>query len=446
MPTSLQPTRETLLAILQQSEYDFVYFDRWVAAHRADDQPVKAKNWTPKLKLIAALSKGLFFLPLITQIKLASLLVQPAERLARQVMYARARRRLAGAKRRGLIIIALAGSYGKTSTKKIADHVLSQFQTTLSTPKSINTPLGIADFVLKQLTSQHKFFLVEMGEYYPGDITTLCEFIQPDFGVVTPLGRQHLERMGNLQTIAKTILELAEYLKKQQKTNQVLIHESLQGFVTNPADWQWYGQSKNCDWQLTQGQVTRAGTEGEVVTQNTQIKAFTPLFGIHQLVNSLPSLWLTHQLKLDTATALRQLSTTPPVPHRHQPIFVENNVLILDNGYNSNPDSAAASLKLLTSLPASHRIVITPGFVELGTDSQLAHEAFGKQLAKTADYLGILQSADSQAIERGWLSAGGDRDRIVLAKNQDEAVAKLKPFIIPDSVILFENNVPEVYT
>jgi UDP-N-acetylmuramoyl-tripeptide--D-alanyl-D-alanine ligase len=99
----------------------------------------------------------------------------------------------------------------------------------------------------------------------------------------------------------------------------------------------------------------------------------------------------------------------------------------------------------LTSLPASNRIVITPGFVEVGATNEEVHEAFGKQLVKHCDYLGLVQSGGSAAIQKGWLAAGGEHDKIIPAQSQEEAVAKLQPFIVPNSVILFENNLPEVY-
>jgi|GEM_PF-1519058 len=439
------PNLTTLLAILQQSEYDFKYFNRWISEHSDDPTLIEPKNWSPKLKLIRFLTKLLKKLPgfsLTNSLKLATSLTQPGEWLIRQSLYLRASLKLWRAKRQGLVVIAFAGSYGKTSTKKIAEHVLTQFNSTLATAKSINTPLGIAQFVLSQLQPTHKYLLVELGEYYPGDILELCRFIKPKLGVVCPVGRQHLERMGNLGTIAATVLELADYLKNQ---NSVLLHESLKPFISQPNLWTWYGQSDITHWRLANASLSRSGTEGEILTPSQKFHVFSPLFGAHQLVNSLPSLWLAHKLGLESEKAIKSLGATPYVPHRHEPTFADNNVLILDNGYNSNPDSALHSLELLKKLPASSRIVITPGFVELGETSQELHQAFGEQLVDNCDYLAILDSIDAAAIKRGWLKAGGKHDRIFLAETQEAAILALKDKIIPNSIILFENNLPEIY-
>jgi len=437
------PNLTTLLAILQQSEYDFEYFDRWYTDHQSDHVlEIKPKVWTPKLKLIAALAQALGWLPVSARLKVATSLTQPGEWLVRKLTYGRAWLKLRQAQNQGLVVVAFSGSYGKTSTKQITAHVLSQFAPTLATSKSINTPLGIAQFVLQRLKPEHQYLLVELGEYYQGDITQLGQFVKPNYGVICPVGRQHLERMGNLDTIAATILELAAVVKSP---TQILIHESLRPFIKTPDLGSWYGHSPTCQWRLTSAQVTRAGTEGKLVTATQTQNIFSPLFGEHQLVNSLPSLWLAQQLALDQTKALQALRNTPFILHRHQPIFAENEVLILDNGYNSNPDSAMASLKLLAALPASRRFVITPGFVELGAASQELHYSFGQQLAKQADFLGILESPNAKFIEQGWLAEGGRADHLVRAKSQEQAVTQLKSHFIPNSVILFENNLPEVY-
>lgn len=436
------PSRTTLLAILQQSEYDFGYFDRWYQSHQEVTEQIEPKTWTAKLKLIRTLSQFLGFLPLRTALRLATLATQPGEWLIRQITYTRARLKLQQAKRHGLKVIAFSGSYGKTSTKTIATHVLNHAAPTLTTSRSINTPLGIAQIILRDLKPTHQFFLVELGEYYPGDITELCHFIKPQYGVVCPVGRQHLERMGNLETIAKTVLELAQYLKGKQA---VLIHESLQQFLDPNPEWLFYGETHASQWRITDGSVTRAGTEGTVISPTQTKRVFMPLFGVHQLINALPSLWLSQKLGLEVETSLKTLSTTPFVPHRHEPTFAENNILILDNGYNSNPDSAKASLELLKTLPGSHKLVVTPGFVELGETSATHHVNFGQQLAGVADYLVILDSPETTSLKQGWLAGGGAPNHVFQAKSQDAAVAILQPYLIADSILLFENNIPEVY-
>lgn len=440
--------RQTLLAILQQSEYDPHYFIRWWRDHhREENLEIIPKKWTTKLRLIDQIGRVFFWLPDHEQLLLTTWLLSPLDWLVRMGWLLVAKLKLLWLKKKGLKVIAFAGSYGKTSTKKIALHVFNGQTKAIATPKSINTPMGIAKFIMDHLTSESRVFLVELGEYYRGDVATLTRFVTPDFGVVTPAGRQHLERMHSLGTIAQTILELAEYFHYQP--SRVIIHESLVPYL--PAGLNevplTYGVLPASDYTVNHVQVSWAGTEAHVrlTKTSTPVQAFTPLFGGHQLVNSLPALWLTQMMGLDQASAVRQLGSTPYVPHRHQPLFTEGNILILDNGYNSNPDSATISLELLKNLTASNRIVITPGFVELGDQSTTLHEQFGKQLAQVVDYLGLIESTGAKAIEKGFLQAGGKANQITFSPDQTTAVESLKAYFKPQTIILFENNLPEVY-
>src|SRR5688572_6043186 len=104
----MKPSRTTLLAILQQSEYDFAYFDRWYAAHPQVEAQIEPKTWTPKLKFIKFFSQVWGFLPARTGLKLATSMTMPGEWLIRQHTYARARTKLQAAKSRGLKIIAFS--------------------------------------------------------------------------------------------------------------------------------------------------------------------------------------------------------------------------------------------------------------------------------------------------------------------------------------------------
>jgi UDP-N-acetylmuramoyl-tripeptide--D-alanyl-D-alanine ligase len=290
-------------------------------------------------------------------------------------------------------------------------------------------------------------FLVELGEYYPGDILALARLLEPDLSVVCPVGHQHLERMRSIETIAQTVLELAQYHKYHPAA--VLLHESLVPFL--PAGLSQppltYGVQPASDYAVLTAQVSWSGTDGQLQLTKTAspVTAFTPLFGAHQLVNSLPAIWLCTQLGLDATSAVRQLGDTPYIPHRHQPIFTQTNMLILDNGYNSNPDSAIQSLQLLQALPATARIVITPGFAELGDQAEQYHYHFGQQLAGVATYLGLIQSAGQTAIEKGFLQAGGKAEQIIKGPTQTAVAEQMAPLFKAQSVLLFENNLPEVY-
>ena len=464
------PSKNTLFAILQQAEYDLKYFSQWYEKNKSEIINPKSEikiKWTSKLKLInffyALLPStllGINFLSPLQKIKISLVIIKPFEFFIRQFIYAAATAKLLTFKLLGLKVVAIAGSYAKTSTKHILYHSLKSQVSMLITPESVNTPLGIARVILKDLKPEHKLFVAELGEYYRGDISKLCRFTRPNFGILTPIGRQHLERMGSLEVIVATFTELLEYFKFDS-SKLLIASENEQYFGKHKLNY--YGLKKK-DQKLKNKNIlhsfprdpfgtffilhsfiSRSGTEFTVKLPDQELKVFSPLYGEHQAANTLPAFWLAQKLKLNSQLLNSSITQLPFIPHRHQPFFTDNDVLILDNGYNSNPDSVQASLELINALQPTHRIVITPGFLELGTHADELHFLFGKQLAKKTDYLGLLNFPGQQKIIEGFIKAGGKKTNIFTGNSQAAVIAKLQSKIIKGSVILFENGVNEVY-
>lgn len=444
----------TLLALLQQSEYDMPSFERWVKDHQDDTTlgEIQPEKWTLKLKLIRIVTRVFFFLPSRMKFKLAVLVVTPIELAIRKSVYLQAQLKLRMLRKKGLLVVAIAGSYAKTSTKTQLAHLLGDQLNVLITPKSINTPLGIAQIIRKSLKSEHQLFVVEMGEYNPEDIGQLTSFIKPDYAILTPIGRQHLEKFGSIEKIANSFKPLLERFKAFDKTSseskKVIVaaqNETLFPELATPT----YSDLPQADWHTTSITVSRRGTEFTVCPPSDLHPeigdVFMPLYGSHQAINSLPSFWLAAQLKLDLNKVAARAASLPFIDRRHQPHFAENNVLILDNSYNTNPDSVRASLQLLDELDATRKLILTAGFAELGADADQIHHVFGKQLAAHVDFAGLIETPWSQHIINGFVEAGGKREHIVTGKDFDQVLATLSGMIIPNSVVLFEGGYREIY-
>lgn len=433
----------TLLAILQQSEYDLQILKRWEQAHRHDTDSIEPEKWTSKLKLIKQISQLFFFLPPISRIQLALLILSPTEFLIRQYLYHKAKSKLTFLRKHGLQVIAIAGSYAKTSTKNILTHALSKKNEVLATPQSINTLLGISEVIKTQLTDQHTLFIVEFGEYHPQDIPMLTQFVEPDLGILTPIGRQHLEIIGGFENLVQSFTHFIGFFKDQ---SNLLIHELNQDHFPE-FQGTFYGISDDSQLQVKNALVSRAGTEymvEEKMDRSTQ-KVFIPLFGEHQAVNTLTAIWAAHKLNKDVTQVIKRLHTLPYISRRHEPRFAEHNVLILDNSYNTNPDSVQESLKLINQLQATKRFIITVGFTELGEESNSIHFEYGKELAKNVDFVGLIKAPWSDRIVDGFTSTGGARDHIFIADSQEKAFTMLQAHVVPGSVILFEGGYREVY-
>ncbi len=432
----------TSLAILQQSEYQWSYFADWYHQHQGEQLDITPKEWTSKLKLLRLLCNLFFFLPLLFRLKISLFLASFIELPIRKTTEVKAKKKLLLLKKNGLVVVGIAGSFAKTSTKHILNHALSSEHTVLVTPASINTPLGIAQVILNKLTKEHTLFVVELGEYYRGDITQLAKFVEPDYGIVTPIGHQHLERMGSLENIALTIGELIEYFGNDKA--KVLVSDQNKDYFTN--DLTYYGKDSSSQYQTKLSELSTRGTEFTIITPTDQLSAFMPLFGEHQAVNTLPSVWLANQLGLNEEKIVKKLSTLPFIHRRHEPTFAQNNVLILDNSYNTNPEAMAASLSLLSDLPATQRVIITMGYVELGSESDRLHYQLGKQLANSVDLVGLVTSRKNASVKAGFLENGGDKNNLVVAATPEKAFELLKEKIKPNSIVLFEGGYQELFS
>lgn len=407
-------TLDTKLAILQQCEYEWPRYIQWLEANKNTSIVVKPKKWTTKLKLLKMLTPFFSLRGSLTLLKL------PQDMIIWSFVTA-ARIKLRYLQSRGLILVAIAGSYAKTSTKYIAKHVLEGTVAVVMTPENINTPIGIARFILHQMNGTEKVFIAELGEYYPGDIANLVNFLSPDYKILTPVGFAHLERFGSVEALQAGLRELVT--TQRAKGKQFVFGED-------------YDASK-----IHHITVSRAGTE----FQCDDKEYFIPLYGAHNAVNVLPSIWLASHLHVDTSIVQSRLASLPYIPHRLEPTQLEHNILMLDNGYNSNPASAKESLAVLNALDASQKIVSTPGFIELGASQEKENEMFGTQIAKIADLCIVIRSVNATALIKG-LRAGGFREsQIILANGEEEGMNLVSKLTKPSAIILFENSIPELY-
>lgn len=473
--THTKPNLQSSLAILQQSEYDLRIFTKWWnrrTAERVSSENIEPDRWTTKLKCLKLLAQTLFFLPIPVRFKIGLYILSIPQQMVSRYILLRAKKKLTKAQKNGLQVVALAGSYGKTSTKKWLSHLLKSQISVLETDKSINTPLGIANTIIRQLTPHHSVFIVELGEYYQGDIAELAAFIEPDFGVITPIGHQHLERMKSIDIISQTIGELLSYFEaKHTHSNQKLksnlkqprtvkqkhtlpVISAIENTPYFKDRTQYYGPNKNSQkakWSVVTKEISKAGTEATVSSPTTSWDIFTPLYGEHQVSNALPAFWLAQQLttththaNISLEKIAKQAASMPYIPQRHEPHFAANDVLILDNSYNTNPESFSASLKLIEDLKPTRSFVITLGFVELGDQALEMHTQLGKNIAKKIDYLGLIDSDQAQTITKAFIQAGGKATHVSINKTPELCMSDLQSKVIPGSVILFEGGYREV--
>jgi UDP-N-acetylmuramoyl-tripeptide--D-alanyl-D-alanine ligase len=345
-------------------------------------------------------------------------------------------------------VVGITGSYGKTTTKVCIGAVLSQHEPTLITPASFNSYLGVVRTINEHLEPRHRDFVVEMGMYRKGDITELCELVHPQIGVLTAIGPVHLERLGSIEAIAEAKAELALALPPDgHLVTNGDDPRCLEIAQRQTVDTVLFG-IENGDARIRAENIGLAEgrTHFELVIDDRRAEVSSGLLGRHNVSNLLAAAAVGHLRGLSMDEIARGLEAVQPPEHRLQPIPNRRaGIIVIDDAYNSNPAGAAAALEVLRSHDAKRRILVTPGMVELGDQEAELNEAFGRQAADVCDQVILVGPQRTRPIERGLRSQGFAAEAITVVRDIGEATTVLGRLTRAGDVILFENDLPDMY-
>lgn len=347
------------------------------------------------------------------------------------------------------VVVGVAGSYGKTSTKTILAQILSTRYPTLATPRSFNTPMGLCRVIREQLRPEHRFFIAELGAYQRGEIRELCRLVEPSIGILTTVGPEHLERFGSMENVRKAEFELIEALPSDglaifngDDPACVAMSEKARCrvIVTGPET-----EANRKIW-ADDIRLTTAGLEFTLNTADgCRGTVTTPLLGRHNVANILVASAAAIACGLTFDDLLAAIPRLEPVEHRLQLIPNPNGVVVIDDTYNSNPRGAAAALETLAAFQGGRRYLVTPGMVELAGLQDEAHREFGQRAAGVCDAVILVGPKQTRAIAEGLSEAGFARDRVIVARNLAEATEHLKDLLHAGDAVLFENDLPDNY-
>jgi len=328
---------------------------------------------------------------------------------ALQQLGAAHRRRLSG-----LTVIAITGSAGKTTTRRILDAVLSTTLCGAQSPKSFNNHLGVP-LTLLSARSEHRYLLVEIGMNAPGEIKALTALAAPEIGIVTGIGRAHLEGVGSIDGVAREKTELLRSLAPQglavANVDQPAILAHLHG-ISGLRTLVTYGLAPTAQHRLTgRAPGTAAGAStpgvqtenrathetgvavGQEFTLDGTFSAWLGLPGEHNAVNALAAVIVARHLGLDDHAIRVGLAAVAPSEMRLEPSSISTGdqaepILLFNDAYNANPESVVASLSTFAEIappPAdSRRIIILGDMLELGAHGASLHREVGERLAAMA--------------------------------------------------------------
>ena len=283
--------------------------------------------------------------------------------------------RLAALHRRHISIpvIGITGTNGKTTTKELVSAVLRRRYKVHATEGNHNNHIGVP-LTLLSIPADCEIAVVEMGANHPGEIAALCEIAQPDHGLITSVGKAHLEGFGSFQGVVQTKTELYRYLDSHAGTifvnsdNKTLADEARK--VPHATI-------------ITYGSGDEADTTAHFISADPYLTFYTEagagvysvkthLFGSYNFANAAAALAVGRHFKIDPYEIKQALEQYIPDNNRSQIKQTSRNKLLLDC-YNANPTSMEAALRSFADIEATHRVVILGAMKELGRESAAEH-------------------------------------------------------------------------
>lgn len=274
----------------------------------------------------------------------------------------------------GTPVIGITGTNGKTTTKELISAVLSQSYNVLYTKGNLNNHIGVP-LTLLRLKPEHELAVVEMGANHPGEIRFLTHIAEPDYGIITNVGKAHLEGFGSFEGVIQTKGELYDYLRGKEGASIFIHHDNpylkgiAQGLKQIP-----YGSDETL---YVNGHVTgnspyltfewKAGQDGECHQVKTQ------LIGEYNFPNALAAIAIGCFFQVSPKKIDEALGSYTPQNNRSQLKKTDNNTLIID-AYNANPTSMRAALENFKNMQAEHKSLILGDMRELGRESLNEHQ------------------------------------------------------------------------
>ena len=279
----------------------------------------------------------------------------------------------------GLPIIGITGTNGKTTTKELLAAVLSTKFNLLYTEGNFNNHIGVP-LTLLRLTHDHEMAVIEMGASHPGDIKELVDIVHPNYGIITNVGRAHLEGFGSFEGVIRTKGELYDYIRRSKgkifikKENEYLqsIAKGIEQITYGNGDDAFAsGQVVSCDPFL----VFNWKQQGKLHTVETH------MIGSYNLDNVLAAVAVGRFFKIPAERISRAIAAYEPTNNRSQFKKTDNNELIID-AYNANPSSMKVALDNFITMPVQPKAIILGDMRELGPTSNELHAEVVEQIKK----------------------------------------------------------------
>jgi len=356
------------------------------------------------------------------------------QRLARGV------RRLWGGR-----VVAITGSMGKTTTKEMIAALLASRFSVLKSRGNLNNFYGLP-LALLDLEASHEVAVVELAMSAPGEIARLAEIAEPDVGVVTNVAPAHLQFFDSVDLIAEAKRELIEDLNARRGSGIAVLNfddervrkfeDGFDGIVLT------FGLGDGAMFRATEVQRCAAGGSSfRVKGPNMEAEFALPLPGVHNVENALAAVAAASVFEVPVRSLQETLGSFKNLSQRGEILTLGDNILVLDDGYNSNPRAMERMIEMLAGWAgAKRRIAVAGEMLELGPTSPELHRKVGRKLAETGIDRLIAVQGDARFFLEGALEAGLDRGRAVFFPDASAAGKYCQTLLKAGDVVLVKGS------
>lgn len=375
---------------------------------------------------------------------LTNAILIPIEILINEYYYKDAKKKIEKLKP---ITVGITGSYGKTSTKYYLTHLISEYYKTLMTPESYNTTMGITKVIREKLDKSHDVFVVELAENDNYGYNKLLDLVNPEISIITSIGVQHFEEFESLENILETF---KNYILDKRSGNKIIVNiddENIRKIISsvNGKEIITCGiDSNDAEYKIKNLKLSKDGTTFSLQTPCNEMYEFkTNIYGKENINDLLLAIVASFELKVPVEEIIERAKNVIKPKHRLE-IIRNDSITIIDDTFNSNPKGFKMALEYLSLFENRRKILVTPGFVELGEREKEEHYKIGKEIAKHVDIVFLVGKKRTKDIYKG-LKDSNFNGEVYIVDSLDEVTEKFKTLLKSGDVVLFENDLPDNY-
>jgi UDP-N-acetylmuramoyl-tripeptide--D-alanyl-D-alanine ligase len=336
-------------------------------------------------------------------------------------------------------VVGITGSTGKTTTKEFAAALLADRGPILKSAGNLNNQYGVP-LTLLRLRTEHVAAVVEMGMSAPGELRVLTRTTRPDAAVITNVAPVHLEHFESLEAIARAKAEILEGLRdggwivlNHDDPLVRRIGESFSGEIV------WFGSDRTCDVCVQPREETSNGIAFTLALAGKEAEISLGLTGRHMMMNFAAAAAVAHRLDVPLDAIARASSSLEPAPHRGERVMLNDDVLLVDDSYNSNPAAVVAAVESLPREGGRRRVAFLGEMLELGPRSLELHVETGERIAASVDVLAAVGALARGFIE-GARRAGRRDDRLRFFEDAGEAAREASEIVHAGDMVIVKGS------